>query len=443
MNELFTISPTLFPPLLGFAVLLVGLAVFGKVPLTYNLRNLLVRWRVTLLTALAFTLVVGLMTVMLAFVNGMYRLTKGSGHPGNVVILSDGATDELFSTLVHRDTGDIERHPLVLRDEEGRSLASWELYLVVNQPLPNPGPSGRKRRFLQVRGLDDPARSGRVHGLDLYPGGAWFGAAGVQSLAGSAYGEQVIQAVLGEGIAREMGKDRGKPTLEVGDTFEVGPRHWIVTGILRSAGSTFDSEIWAKRQIAGPMFGKESTYTTLVLRTADADTAETCARDLSMNYKKSSVLAQAETKYYEKLNGTNQQFLIAIIFVAVIMAIGGVFGVMNTMFAAISARIKDIGVLRILGFAPWQILVSFFLEALLIALVGGVLGCALGSVCDGWTASSIVGSGQGGGKSVVLKLVVDGNIILGGVLFSLIMGAIGGFLPSIWAMRLKALDSLR
>ena len=85
------------------------------------------------------------------------------------------------------------------------------------------------------------------------------------------------------------------------------------------------------------------------------------------------------------------------------MAVGGVFGVMNTMFAAISQRIKDIGVLRILGFARWQILVSFFLESLVLALVGGLLGCALGSLADGWTATSIVCSGQGGGKSVVLS----------------------------------------
>ncbi|HKB41358.1 MAG TPA: FtsX-like permease family protein [Gemmataceae bacterium] len=253
---------------------------------------------------------------------------------------------------------------------------------------------------------------------------------------------EAIQAVLGEGIARELGKDAGKESLKVGDIFEVGPRRWVVVGVLRSSGSTFDSEIWAKKQIVGPLFGKES-YTTVVLRTADARAAEATAKDLSANYKKSAVSAQTETAYYDKLNATNQQFLYSILFVAVIMAIGGVFGVMNTMFAAIAQRTRDIGVMRILGFARWQVLVSFFLESLLIALVGGLMGVAIGSLADGWKASSILSGGQGGGKSVVLELVVDANILLTGVLFALAMGCLGGLAPAISAMRLRPLDAVR
>src|SRR5262249_32811086 len=116
---------------------------------------------------------------------------------------------------------------------------------------------------------------------------------------------------------------------------------------------------------------------------------------------------------------------------------------MNTMFAAISARTRDIGVLRILGFARWQILMSFFLESLFIALIGGALGCALGYLCDGWEASSIVSSGSGGGKSVLLKLVVDANIVAAGMLFTLLMGGIGGLLPALSAMQLRPLEALR
>ncbi len=191
------------------------------------------------------------------------------------------------------------------------------------------------------------------------------------------------------------------------------------------------------------MFGK-TNYSTIVLRTANAADAEQTAKDLTTNFKKAALQAQTETAYFDKLNATNQQFLVAIVFVAVIMAVGGVFGVMNTMFAAISQRIKDIGVLRILGFASWQILVSFLLESLVIALVGGLLGCAVGSLANGWTASSIISGGQGGGgKSVMLKLVVDGNILAAGLCLTLVMGGLGGLLPALSAMRLKPLDSLR
>jgi putative ABC transport system permease protein len=210
---------------------------------------------------------------------------------------------------------------------------------------------------------------------------------------------------------------------------------------MQTSGSMFGSEIWAKRSVVGPMFGKDQ-ITCMVVRTADEKSAAALSDDLSRNFKP-AVRAEPQKVYYSKLSDTNKQFMGAIIFVAVIMAIGGVFGVMNTMFAAISQRTKDIGVLRILGFARWQILVSFFLETLFLALVGGMLGCAIGYLFNGWQATSVLSSGPGGGKTVVLKLIVDAKTIAVGMLFTLVMGALGGFLPALSAMRLRALESLK
>lgn len=444
------------------------------VPFSYNLRNLAVRWRTTALTGVAFTLVVALMVVMLAFVNGMYALTANSGVPANVLILADGATDELFSNLGYGEIKEIELRPEVARDDDGKPLASWEVYVVVNQPilvrkcatcgqmapverlgqrlLPHGEPpcagSGqvitgtRGRRFIQVRGIEDPVKSGKVHQLPLLPGGEWFGSAGVQALPDSKTGEQAIQAVIGQGLARELGPDQGKRSLEVGDYFDLGPRKWVVTGILKSSGSTFDSEVWAKFSLVAEQFGK-GAYTTCVLRANDPATAADLARDLSANYKKPAVTAQTEPEYYAKLNTTNVQFLAAIIIVVIIMGIGSVFGVMNTMFAAIAQRTKDIGVLRILGYTPWQVLVSFCLEALLLASLGGLLGCLLGSLCNGLSATSNLSAGPGGGKSVVLQLVIDWPILLCGMGFAVVMGCFGGLIPSLSAMRLKPLDAVR
>jgi putative ABC transport system permease protein len=420
-----------------FLALLAVLVFLGKVPLRYNLRNMTVRWPITLLTGMAFILVIGLMTVMLAFVNGLYQLTQGSGQPGNVMVLADGATDELFSNLGTSDITQLASRDDIVRDEDGHKLVSWETYVVVNQPIANAVKGGRQRRFLQVRGIQDPVLSGRVHNLPLHEGGVWFSE--VQELPD---GTQAIQAVLGEGMAREMGKDRNKASLEPNDVFELGPRKWVVTGVLKSSGSTFDSEIWAKQSRVGEMFGKPS-FTTVVVRTADAGTAKTVAEDLTKNYKTPAVSAQTEKDYFEKLNNTNAQFLYTVIFIVIIMAVGGVFGVMNAMFAAVSQRTKDIGVLRILGYTSLQVLMSFFLESLLLAVIGGLLGIAIGSLCHGFTASSIAGSGQGGGKSVVLKLVVDQYILATGLGFALVMGALGGLIPALSAMRLKPLESLR
>jgi len=426
---------------LSLVLLLQLLGVLRRIPFGYNLRNLIVRWPTTLLTALAFTMVVSLLTLMLAFVNGLFQLTQASGQTVNVLVLSDGATEESVSSLGYGDITTLNQYPAIVKDEDGQPLISWEVYIVVNQPIQDPKPGGQQRRFLQVRGLMDPARTGRVHNIALHPGGAWFTQAGVEPLSGSTTGEQAIQVVLGEGIARVLGRDKGKPSLEVGDVFPMAERQWIVVGILQSSGSTFDSEIWAKQQIVGEKFGKAS-YSTVVLRTADAETAREAAADLSTNFKP-AVAAQLETAYYEKLNTTNYQFFIAILVVAGFMALGGVFGIMNTMFAAISQRQKDIGVLRILGYARWQILESFFLESLMLALIGGTIGCLLGLLADGWSASSIISSGQGGGKSVVFKLIVDRQIILGGLAFSLLMGNIGGLLPALSAMRVRPLESVR
>ncbi len=450
MEPPLTIQDQLVAVTIGLVTLIGILAVIARVPLIYNVRNLMVRWRITLLTAMAFMMVVGLLVVMLAFVNGMYRLTESSGRPDNLIILGQGTQDEVFSSLGFTDVDSIETVAGIARDSENRPLVSKETYVIVNQPVVAPQKGRPRRRFLQMRGVQIPEISGEVHDVNLQ--GDWFSQAGVRQAAETDKDQStLIEAVLGEGIARTLGSDRtpeqvanakNRDRLDVGDEFTCGDRRWIVVGIMKSMGKSFDSEIWAKRELVGRMFGKE-TYTTMVVRGENRAEAARLVNYFGSEWGKASLQPMLETTYFNNLNGTNQQFLIAIIIVAVIMSIGGVFGVMNTMFAAISQRIKDIGVMRLLGFDRSQILISFLLESMLLAVVGGGIGCLLGSLSDGWTANSIVGSGQGGGKSVVLRVTVDWAIIMYGMLFSLIMGAIGGLLPALSAMRLKLLETLR
>jgi putative ABC transport system permease protein len=434
--------------LAGGIALALLLALLGRVPVRYNVRNLQVRWRTTVATALAFTLVIALLTVMLAFVNGMYKLTLGSGQPGNVIVLAEGSTDESFSNVPIADAGEIELLTGIQRDEQNRPVASRETYVVVNQPVQVRQPGRPKRRFTQVRGVEDAALSGLVHGMTLYEGGEWVSREGVRSIGP---GQEAIQSVIGEGIARELGRDRkpedlakakNQDRLEVGETFPLGGRTWIVVGIARSSGSTFDSEIWAKRDLVAGMFRK-GTYSSLVLRTAGPAEAQKLKDYLNKEYGKASVTAYLETEYFANLSQINWQFLIAIIVVTSIMSFGGVFGVMNTMFAAVSQRSKDIGVLRILGFSRLHVQASFLLESLVLALAGGALGCALGCIVHGTKAASVVGSGQGGGKFVVLEMVVSGDIIAVGLALSLAMGLFGGLIPSIRAMLVRPLESLR
>ena len=433
-----------------FTLLLVWAA---KIPLIYNLRNLQLRYRTTLLTAVAFTMVIGVLTFMMGFINGLRVLTQSSGIPENVIVLSQGSTDEGISTLAYEDMSDIAQLPQVKRQGD-EPLCSREAYIVINQPIENPQPGRPKRRLLQVRGLDDPIVSANVHGFVLLPGSSWFSEAGVRANF-DADKPPMVEVVLGEGIARELGADRSpaaivsakdKARLSPGDVIQLESRTLFVAGILKTEGTTFDSEVWAKRSVIGPIFGKNN-YTTLVLKTQSKESAEELeslltGKDPDNKYEKARVNAFTEPNFFKSLGQTNLQLLIGTIFVAIIMAFGGVMGVMNTMFAAISQRMKDIGVLRLLGYGGWQILISFLFESMLIALIGGLLGCAIGFLSNGFSMTSVVSNGPGA-KAVVFRIVVDAGVLGIGLALSLMMGFFGGLLPAQSAIRLKPLDSLR
>ena len=450
MNDNLPISPTLLIILAAFAGLIVLLLLIGKVPLGYNLRNLTVRWKTTAVTALAFTLVVFLLTIMLAFVTGMDRLVEESGIPGNVIALSDGATDEAQSNLSAEYSikvlpQDIKK--LVEQDADGRYLSSREVYAVVNQPIKNAPPGGRQRRFLQVRGLEDPLIAARVHNIELYPPGKWFPEGGFQkrtrTVNGKKLTETLHEVVVGEGIARDLGGDDNKDILEVGDVIEVGPVRGVVVGIMKASGNTFGSEVWAQSTWVGERFNKRNSFSSIVSRTRDAATARRMAEKVK-NHKEGAATAMPETEYYASLTATNTLYRIVALVIAAIVAFGGVLGVMNTMFAAISQRTKDIGVLRILGYPRRHVLISFLLESLLIGLMGGLIGCVLGYLTNGLSAASTLSAVPGGGgKSVMLRLVVDANVLAMGMVFTLFMGALGGLVPALSAMRLRALESMR
>jgi ABC-type lipoprotein release transport system permease subunit len=312
----------------------------------------------------------------------------------------------------------------------------------MNQAVPTKPGEPQRRRFLQVRALKDVHLAAAVHNIELYPGGEWFNKRSVVEKDGKTY----LACTLGEGAASTLGEDVGKARLQVGDVFRLGDDDWMVTGLMKTQGTTYGSEIWTgENNTVVASSGKANKYTTLVLRMEE--NSEAAARGmayfLQYRYDQVKLKAYAEPDYYKELTKTNEQFLFWIVTLAVVMAVGGVFGVMNTMFASIAARIKEVGVLRILGFKRWQILISFMLESLIIASIGGVLGCGLGLFANFFEASSTLSGGQGGGKSVALKLIVDYQTIAAGMLFTLLMGRLGGLVPALSAMRMEILESLR
>jgi ABC-type antimicrobial peptide transport system permease subunit len=462
---------------------LVLLLLIGKVPLAYNFRYLWVRRRDTALTAVAFTVVVALVVVLLAFVNGMYKLNETTGVPGNVLVMSEGSTDELFSNLARGGDIDNVANVVVTADRQGKPLGpggrgvgvaraavgpdgnlvrlpadtprdkpgaiplmSYESYVVLNQAIPTKPNEPPKRRFIQLRAFRDAKVGALVHNIELEPGGKWFTPNSVEPGEKAPDGLEYLQCCVGEGAAGTLAEDAGKGRLAVGDTFELGDRWWKVVGLMKTRGTTYGSEIWTGiDNSVVRSSGKGDKYTTLVLRMADEtdESAKAMSYYLTEVYEQAKLKAFAEPDYYKELTKTNEQFLTAIVLMAVIMAVGGIFGVMNTMFASIAARIKEVGVLRILGFKRWQILISFMIESLAIAFAGGLLGCLIGYCANGFEAASTLSGGQGGGKSVTLTMQVDFTIVATGLLFTLVMGRLGGLVPALSAMRMEILESLR
>jgi len=381
------------------------------IPTKYSYRNLIVRWRTTIMTASGFTLVVAALIIMLAFFNGVRTVSAVAGEAQNVIVLSEGRADEVTSRLDHRLAFQAEVTPGVLRDETGELLASRELFMVITPP----SDSSLKSTFVQARGVKPVAL--KVHSK-------------VAVSAGRMFRRNHREAIIGEALAREN-------ELRIGDTIPIGRKDWRIVGVFAAGGSTFESEVWCDlNQLAG-QFHREGNYTSLVLRTTSPVAAAEVVDHLE-DSKLLDVEASTELNYYMAHAEQMNMIRIGAIVIAFFMSVGTVLGVTNTMFAAISQRTKDIAVLRLLGYKQWEILTSFLIEALLIAAFGGLVGSAIGYLINGVSLSAAVGS-----KQVAFAFTVDSQILLTALGFTFGMGLIGGLLPAFSAMRVRPIEALR
>jgi ABC-type antimicrobial peptide transport system permease subunit len=195
--------------------------------------------------------------------------------------------------------------------------------------------------------------------------------------------------------------------------------------------------VWCGLSELASQFRREGLYSTVVLRAADTEQAKRLANALQ-NSRTISVDAQTETAYYEAQAEQSKVIMRAALVITWFMGLGAVFGVMNTMFAAIGQRIKDIAVMRILGFRGREVLMSFLIEAILISVLGGVLGTMVGLAANGFTRTAAIGA-----REIEFAFHVDSTIVAIAMTFSIVMGIVGGLLPALSAMRVKPLEALR
>jgi putative ABC transport system permease protein len=381
------------------------------IPLSYSYRNLRVRWKTTLMTASAFTLVVAALVVMLAFIRGVEAACAASGEPENVLLLAKGNNDEVMSRLDHVVVSQAENTRGVARDTANQPLASRELFMVLQHQDEKTG----SYRFLQLRGVLPVAF--RVHTV-------------VRVISGKAFRPNQSEVMIGKAVQRETG-------FQVGDQLEVGRKRWRISGVFEANGSSLESEAWTDLDQLASQFRREGSYSSVVLRAPGAEAAAELVDRLDHS-RSLHVEAMTETAYYQKQAEGAGIMRTAAWVIAWFMGVGAMFGVMNTMFAAIGQRTKDIAVLRIMGFEAVHILLSFLLEATLIAGLGGILGLALGYATNGFTQSAAIGARQ-----IDFTFRIDGSIVSFAGVFTVVMGVLGGGLPALSAMRVKPLEALR
>ena len=387
-----------------------------KVPLSYNARSLLQRPVSTALTALGIALVVAVFIGMLALANGFRSALTRTGSNQNVLVLRRGADSELSSGMDRQGASIVTASPHVAAGADGRPMVSPEVYVVI--PLPRAGADTTGLANVVVRGVS---------------AAAWTVRNNVGVSAGRKPQSGKAEICVGKKLAGRFNNTA------VGETLRFGGRNWNVVCQFSANGSAFESEIWGENEQFMPVFRGES-FQSLTFRLRDPAAFEEVKRTLEADRRLTVDVYREADFYTEQSQLLGRILQILAILITSIMAIGAVFGAINTMYAAVAARAPEIAVLLTLGFHPRSVLASFLAESALIALVGGILGALLALPINGIVTST---TNWASFSEIAFSFRVTPGLLLAGMCFALVMGLIGGFFPARRAARLPVVQALR
>jgi ABC-type antimicrobial peptide transport system permease subunit len=384
------------------------------IPLAYNLRNLTVRKTTTVMTALGIAMTVAVLVAVLGLVSGLKSAFQASGNPLNILVMRKGSNAELSGGMTREAFEALKAKPGIARGADGLPQASLELVTVINLPSDS-HPDGMNitlRGVTQV-GLDIREKTKIAQGRWFKPGQR--------------------EVVVGKSIANRY------PGAEMGRKLHFGRGDWEVVGVMDSDSSATNSEIYADlNQMAGD-FNRQDGPSAALIRATDAVSAQALVNSINDDQRLNSN-ARTELDYMESQTSSAAPVQYLGIFVAIIMAVGSSFAAMNTMYAAVARRAKEVGTLRVLGFSRGSILLSFFLESLLLSLLGGILGCLivlpLNSVTTGLMSLTSF-------SEIAFSFRVGPDVMAVGIVFALVMGAIGGVFPARMAANKEILTALR
>jgi putative ABC transport system permease protein len=380
----------------------------------YNVRSMFVRKGTALMTALGIAMVVAVFVMTLALAQGFRATLVASGSADNAIVLRKGATSESVSGFGRDVVPIVETLPQVARDAQGRPLVSPELVVAISLPRVTDGQNAN----VPVRGVGPQAFAIRER---------------LRFVEGRPFTRGLNEVVVGR---LATGRFRG---LGMGQALKIGGRPWTIVGVFTADDASFESEIWGDVDLMMPAFqrgGYQSLTAKLTNRDAFDAFAETVRADQRLHLD-----AQRENDYYAAQSRVLTTVLTVLgSFVTMILAIGAMFGAMNTMYAAVAHRIREIGTLRALGFARVSILVAFIGESTVLAVIGGVIGCAIALPLHGLSTGT---TNMASFTEVAFKFRITPALLAGGLLFAGVMGAVGGLLPAIRAARLPISQALR
>jgi putative ABC transport system permease protein len=387
-----------------------------KVPLSYNARSLLQRPVSTALTALGIALVVAVFIGMLALANGFRAALTRTGSSQNALILRRGADSELSSGLDRQSASILSSSPHIATGPDGRPMFSPEVYVII--PLPRKGADTNTVANVVVRGIS-PA--------------AWAVRTNIRVEEGRKPESGKAEVCVGKKMAGRFDHTA------VGDQLRFAGRNWNVVCRFAAGGSAFESEIWGENEQFMPVFRGEA-FQSVTFRLKDPAGFEEASRSLEAD-RRLTVDVHREADFYieqSQLLGRILQILALVI--TSIMAIGAIFGAINTMYAAVASRSNEIAVLLTLGFHPRSVLASFLAESALIAVVGGVIGALLALPINGLVTST---TNWASFSEIAFSFRVSPALLLAGLGFAVVMGVIGGFFPARRAARMPVVQALR
>ncbi|HXJ46124.1 MAG TPA: ABC transporter permease [Candidatus Dormibacteraeota bacterium] len=385
------------------------------IPLVYNFRSVTARWTSAIVAVLGIAGTVGVFVAMLSLARGFKATLVSSGSDDNAIIMRAGATSELTGGVSLDAVKIAQDAPGIARGSEG-PLVTPEIVIVAPIPLISTGTDAN----VQIRGVSKNVLEIRRR---------------IKIAEGRMFTPGLAEVVVGKNATKSYAG------LTIGNVIPLGTVKWKVVGIFDAGGTSFDSEVWADAKLLGPAYGRGENFFQSVTVHLDSPNSLQQVRDALTKDPRLNVDVTREIDYYTKQSGRLTS-LITILggLVAAVMAIGAVFGALNTMYSAVAERGREIGTMRALGFSGVAVVFSFMIEALLISFVGGVLGCLAVLPVNGITTGAM---NLQTFSHVAFAFTITPDLLVRGVAFALVMGVVGGLLPAIRAAGVPVAAALR